>query len=418
LYLALGTVGVCVACVLAYLFPVLFDVPPELRTEARVAVVLLGVYQGAAFGLVVFTASLLGTGRMYLVNFSGFAVSFLVSISQVALLLLGGGLPALAAVQIAGAVVSIVVFRSQVRRAMPDVELGREFDRPTAKRLLSLGWRNSVLSFTGVLAFGSDIVLVGLLVDAKAAAAYAIALRVYTLVQRVATGVLGAIGPSHAHAAQNASPEHRFQIYCAATFLTLCLASCGALAVGTFAGPLLDLWLGDVPQDAATILGLLCVVLVLQAPGMNAASFLLSSERPGDMIRLSLIAAGINVLASVALTVAFGAVGPALGSLLAVGLIDAIFLPRLVCRLLGQPYRAFVRQAVWPLLLPAGVMSMLLLAGHQVVSSGPLVLLAVSIAMGAFGGLLWSMPAGRDMRARIRRPPGVGSYSSGTERDP
>jgi O-antigen/teichoic acid export membrane protein len=403
LFLCIGAAGLVATAILVGVFPLLFDVPDHLVGETRMAVLIMGLYQAVSFGTVVFTASLLGTGRMYLVNLSGFAVSALASVAQAGVLLAGGGLRAVALVQLVGALATVLVFRHQVRRTLPEVSVRCGFDRATAKNLLSLGWRNAIYGVTSVLAFGSDVVLVGLLVDAKAAAAYAIALRGYTLLQRIATGALAAIGPAHAHAAHNSADARRFELYCLATYITLCLAICGALTVGVFAFPLLELWLGDVPDGTSSILMILCAVLILQAPGMNAASLMLSSERAGQLVRITVTTAALNITASIAFTVGFGNVGPALGSLLAVGLVDAIFLPLVVCRLLGRQYGEFLRGAVLPLGVPLLLLVGALALGRGFVSEGPLVLLVASIACTAFLGALWSVPSGQRVRALIRR---------------
>jgi O-antigen/teichoic acid export membrane protein len=290
-------------------------VPSQYVGDARLALVLAGLWQCTVFVSITFTACLLGTGRMYLVNLKGFAVSALVTAAQAVTVLLGGRLTELAAVLLVGAVVTIVVFRRDVRRAYPDVEIKfRLADRPMAKRLLSLGWRNSISSLSSTLAFGSDVVLVGLLLNPTAAAAYALALRGHALLNRLATGVMGPLGPSHAHAAKHASAERRFRLFLLGVSTSLVLALSIGLSVAVFAEPLLDLWLGAVPPDTAVILVVLCAVLILQMPGLNAYSVLLNSEQASELMRITLAAAAVNILASIAFTLWVGALGSRLTS--------------------------------------------------------------------------------------------------------
>lgn len=395
--------GLLITLGLAAAFPLIFGVPPDLAGDARIAMFLVGTWQMLTFVSLVLTASLLGTGRMYIVNYSGFAVSSLASIAQAVVLLSGGGLESIAAIQVVGAAVTIVVFRWQVRRALPALRIRiRAFERPTARRLLALGWRNSVFSVASVLAFGSDVVLVGLLLDPTAAATYAIAFRAYMLLQRVATGVLGAVGPAHSYAAHHSTNERRFRLYCLATLATLCLAAFGALTVGIFASPLLQIWLGTFPDDASSILVILCAVLVLQAPGVNAASLLLNSEQASELMRITLIAAGLNILASVVFTLTLGAVGPALGSLLAVTLVDVMYLPRYICRMLGQPNSELLRRVLLPLLLPVALLLGILLAGSLALDDGPWIVAIAAVAGLVYFAALWQMPVGREVRGLLR----------------
>lgn len=399
LCLVIAGVGAFVTVALAWLFPVLFDVPERLGAEARAAVLLLGGWQCLAFVVSVYSACLLGTGRMYLVNSRGFAVSSTVSVAQAALVLTGGGLIEIAAAQAVGGALTLAVFRREVRRHHPGVRITlRCADRSTAGRLLSLGWRNSISSISSTLAFGSDVVLVGLLLDPRAAAAYAVALRGYTLLQRLASGVAGALGPSHAHAARHESSERRFRIFALGIGVSLALATLAAGVVGTYASPLLDLWLGDVPGSSAAILVALCFVLVLHMPGLGAYSLLMNSEHAGELAKLTAAAAALNVMSSVLFTLALGAVGPALGSLTAVIIFDAFYMPHRVCRLLGRSYLDLAREAYRPLVVPSTVLAVVLIAGRSIVAEGPMILLVAAVAAIAYT-VAWAIggPA-RDVR--------------------
>jgi O-antigen/teichoic acid export membrane protein len=395
----IGAGGMLISVGLAAVFPLLFHVPAGLVDGARIAIVLVGAAQAASSLLLVFTAALLGTGRQYIVNFSGFAVSALTSVGQAVALLSGGGIDALATIQLAGAAVTLLVFRRKVNQALPTVPVSvRRYDRATARRLTSLGWRNSVYSVTSVLAFGSDILLVGLLIGTSQVAGYAIALRVYLFMQQATTGVLGAIGPAHAHAAHNSTSERRFQLYCVSSYATLGLALYAALTVSLFGPSLLHIWLGHVPSGATSVLTVLCAVLVVQAPGINAAQLLLSSERASELMRITIISASVNIVASVALTATVGTIGPALGSLVAVSLIDAVYMPRRICRLLDQPYSALLARVVLPLGVPLAGLVGVLAIGHSIVPNGPLVLVTAAAGAVVFFGAIWHLPTGRDIR--------------------
>lgn len=401
-YCALALVGLLVTGVLVVVFPLVFSLEPRFRTDARLALLFLGSAQGVTFMSMTFTAALLGTGRMYLVNLAGFLVSASTSAAQALVVIGGGGLDALALVQLASALATLGVFSITVRRRLPGVRVSAaRFDPNVARRLFALGWRNAVYSVAGTLAFGSDIVLVGLLVGARAAAAYAIALKVYSGLQQAATGVLGAVGPAHAHAAHRSSPERRFGIYCIATSITLSLALCAGAVTATFAHPLLALWLHTVPPGSTRIVRVLCVVLVLQTPGMNSASLLLNSERASVLMRLTLISAGVNLVSSIVLTALVGSAGPALGSLVAVATIDIILFPRKVCALLGQTYARFVRESVRPVLPAVAVLLVVLLGSAELLPSGPWVLAGCGVTALAFFGTLSMLPAGRRVRALV-----------------
>lgn len=395
-----AALGLVVTVGLALVFPVIFDVQDDLRAESRVAVLLAGTWQCLIILASAYSASLLGTGRMYLANLSGFAVAAVVTVGQAALVLTGGGLREIAAAQLVGGFATLWVLRGQARRSLPGVVISpRRADRGVAKQLLSLGWRNSVSSVTGTLAFGSDVVLVGLLLDPLAAAAYAVGLRAYTLMHRVSTGVGSALGPSHAHAATFSSAERRFRLYCLSVGLSLVLALLAAIAAGFYAEPLLDLWLVEVPRDATAVLVVLCAVLILQMPGHSAYQLLLNSERAAELMRVMLAAAATNVVASVIFTMAFGTIGPALGSLLAVTIFDAVYLPWRICAILERSYSELVRTVFAPLLIPTLALLAVLGAGKALSVDGPVVLVVATLGAVVFIASWWFTQTAADVRA-------------------
>ena len=414
LFAIVGVAGVLATALLTVVFPILFEIPSGLRIEVRIGMFLVGTSTCILLVASVYSAALLGTGRMHIVNLKGFAVTALASIVQLVVLLSGGGIVEIALVQVAGACALWLVLRRAVLRALRGVQIAAGLaDRQVMGRLLSLGWRNAVTSVAGLLAFGSDVLLVGLLLDPTAAAAYAVAFRAYVLLQRLATGVNGAVGPAHAHAAKAGTSQRRFRIYCIGLQISLAIALLGACVVGVYSEPLLELWLTDVPAESAAVLVVLCFTLVLQMPGAQAATLLLNSERVSELMKVTLAAAACNVAFSIALTLALGTLGPALGSLLVVAIVDAMLLPWVVCRMLHQPFAAFLSRGVVPLLPAAAVLGAVLGGGRAVVAEGPGILGVIALAAAAFSMVWWWSGSGREVRELLSpRQIGLGRAKS------
>jgi O-antigen/teichoic acid export membrane protein len=403
LLVAVAALGAVVSTGFSFVFPLLFHVPGHLAGEARLGMLLIGLWQCISFVASVYSACLLGTGRMYLVNLKGFLVVALVSVAQIAVLLLGGGIEEIALVQVVGGFATWAVFRREVARHLPGLRISiRSADRRVARRLLSLGWRNSVTSVANLFAFGSDILLVGLLLNPASAAAFAVALRGYTLLQRLSTGVNGSIGPAHAHAAKHGSPERRFDLYCKGLTVSLVLALIAAFTVGAYAEPLLKLWLGDVPLNSPTVLILLCAVLALQMPGLHAYTLLLNAEKASELMRVVSLAAATNVVGSVVFTLAFGTIGPALGSLVAVIIFDAAYLPRRVCSMLDQPYVELAKRVFVPLVPPLLALVTVLGLGRTLVPEGPAVLGVLLLGAAVFTAAWWPTGNARDLQRVLR----------------
>jgi O-antigen/teichoic acid export membrane protein len=408
-FVLFAAVAVCVLLLtsaFSLVFPALFGVPSRFVADARIALLLVAGANAVSFLFVSFLSSLQGTGRMYIVNLAGCGLSLVTYGAMAALVLTGRGLVALAGVQLLNAVATLLVYRWAMRATMPALKVRlTAFDRAVVRQLLALGGRTSIFSVASTLAFGSDLVLVGLVLNFRAVAAYAIALRVYGFLQAITSGVLNVVGPSHAHAARHASSARRFELFRIVTFATLSLALCVALIVGVFASGLLGLWLGSVPHHAALVLSVLCAVLVLQTPGMSSASLLMNAERAGEIARLTVASAVLNVSASVILTLVVGISGPALGSLVAVTSIDATLMPLRASRALGVSYLSFLRCAVLPVLVPVGALGALLLCGRLLVARGPGVILVSLLGAAAFFATIWFQPLGSQIRQLLRRQP-------------
>src|SRR5262249_44752213 len=110
--------------------------------------------------------------------------------------------------------------------------------------------------------------------------------------------------------------------------------------------------------------------------------------------------------ASVALTFAFGTVGPALGSLVAVLVVDTVYLPRRVSRMLGQPYVTLARRVYLPLAVPIALFAAALAAGRLLGADGGWTLLAAGLAALTFAAAWWRTPVAVDVR-RILRADGL-----------
>jgi O-antigen/teichoic acid export membrane protein len=91
-------------------------------------------------------------------------------------------------------------------------------------------------------------------------------------------------------------------------------------------------------------------MILLQLPGHASFMILTGTERNAFLVRVYVIAAVLNVALSVLLTRQLGPIGPALGSLFTVIVVDLCILPWHVCHEFGFAYRDYVRKSLLPLL--------------------------------------------------------------------
>jgi len=146
------------------------------------------------------------------------------------------------------------------------------------------------------------------------------------------------------------------------------------VALAAFGDPILKLWLGNVPPKTYSIMIALGFVAALELPGHQCFIFLTGVGRNQLMMRLALIGASVNLAGTIAATFWLGPIGPAIGSLPAVLVIDFTILPVVVCRYLGIPFRRYVKDALLPVLpavAVAGAVALGLLALYPVRAGVP-----------------------------------------------
>ncbi|MBC7677523.1 MAG: polysaccharide biosynthesis protein, partial [Pseudorhodobacter sp.] len=218
----------------------------------------------------------------------------------------------------------------------------------------------------------------------------------------LSTKVADVLVPTHAHAREHLGRQEQFRLYADAVSVTWLLSVPLAIALGAFASPLLDLWLRTPSAGSATILTVLALVLLLQMPGYNALVMLQGGERLGRLTKVISVGAAVNVAASIALTLSIGSLGPALGSLIGVVLVDCVYLPLVVCQELGRPRRLYWSEILRPSLAPTFLTLAVAAAWLSLDPSGVLVLLAAASLVVPYWGGWWRWCATERQKAYLR----------------
>jgi O-antigen/teichoic acid export membrane protein len=109
------------------------------------------------------------------------------------------------------------------------------------------------------------------------------------------------------------------------------------------------------------------VVNALQLPGHQCFLFLTGVGRNRQLARLAVIAAAVNLAGSIGATYWLGPIGPAIGSIPVVLVLDFTILPIMVCRYIRIPVRQYVVSALGPVLpvaVAAGAVALALVHLH------------------------------------------------------
>lgn len=323
--LTVVVVGTTAAVALVALAPLLHDKLGVISTAEMRTVVLASVAIGSFNGVQgVLNVVAIGKRRMVNPNIAvtiGSCLNFAFSVTA---LVLSTSLAVYATANAAATALAIIpsyVFMRRLwhspRFAMPGRELIRE--------VLGFGIKNQVGWIADLINFQTDKVVIGLMVDVRAAAIYEIAARIVIAVHSAAVLSVSAMLPTAAARFVSEGHEIIADMYRRYT-LRSCAVAFPLFVLSAVSAPfLLVAWLGDAPGESALLVPLLTFAYIANMTTAVGTTIAISSGDPGFASGNAVLIAILNVLLTVALAPAFGLWGVAGGTFLAVTLGSTIF---------------------------------------------------------------------------------------------
>ena len=417
---ASGALAVLVVLVVAPFLSSIVHLGPIDPTVAGTTLVILGVMTAMKFINSVPAAVLFGSGRADRQAQIGLIGLFATQIAQVVVVLAGGGLIGLGVVTVAGTALGLVMNTVIVRRINGDSLRRGSFDRAVLADLLRFGGRNTVVSLGGTVAYGLDAVIIGIILPVAQVAPYDVALSTANLTRNLTTQGTDLLLPTYAHFDSVEDAARQSRLFSRSVLVGLTVAAPLLIALAGFGYPILKLWLGSVPPKTYSIMIALGLVTTIQLPGHQCFVYLTGIGRNQVLVRLAVISASVNLAGTILFTYLLGPIGPAIGSLPTVTVIDFTILPVIVCRYLGMPFARYVRGALLPavpIAAAAGAVTLLLLwlvpvphgastvggGVHAVLCGAGVVAAAWVVALWVFGRLEPELRA--SVLTKLRRRP-------------
>ncbi|MPY90067.1 MAG: hypothetical protein GEU99_19360 [Luteitalea sp.] len=314
---AVAVVGMFASLGLAGAMPHLFaDIPPDLHGDTRVAVFLVGVSVATGLPAAVLSGAYMGL-RRYEVPAAILIVGKLIGAALVAAAALVTASMRLMAVSMTVANLAthaalwMVYERSRFR-----VPLGRSWiSWPSVRAVLVHCASLQIWTLGTILVSGLDLTIVGIW-DFQAVAYFAIAAVAVSFVGQLQGSVVAVLMPEaaalHARRAQEALGRMLIRF---TRYGTLVLLAAG-LPLFLGAELLLTLWVGaDFADHASTLLRVLLVANTIRLVSLPYATMLVGVGEHGRVWLSPIVGGVINAAVSVAATMAYGAIGAALGTL-------------------------------------------------------------------------------------------------------
>jgi O-antigen/teichoic acid export membrane protein len=322
---------------LAAIFPLVFKVPVELASDARKAILLIGVNAAISMSVGVIGGVLSALNRYDLQNCVSLTQSAVRVIGVVAVLRSGHGIVAIAICELIAALVSNFILVLIARRLYPELRLQlKKPKRETLKRI----WAYSFYAFLNTVAvqlvYQTDNLVVGAFVSASAVTFYAIA----NSLCRYANQAVSSMGSTFVPAASTyeaaGDTASLLMLYKNGTRATL-LVALPIVITFILRGPsFIGLWMGpQYAHSSGTVLIILSIALVFMFANRTAGSIAFGVEKHKTGALWGIGEGIANLTLSIVLVHWYGIYGVAIGTMIPSLFVHTVLWPRYVSNLVG-----------------------------------------------------------------------------------
>jgi O-antigen/teichoic acid export membrane protein len=367
-----ATAGLLLATVGPLVLPALFQVPDELTTTFRWALVAFAAQ--VFFELVGSVAGYCLDGRQRVDLSRALDAGRRTAAVTVSVILAMAG-TGLAWVVLGSAVATATATLAALVILRRDLgsPLGAP-DRATGRDLLHYGRRVWLLNSTGVMHRTMDRIIVGIALGPASVALVEIANQVQNGVSAVLGAMTNAVTGSAAWVRGRRDEGHLRELLVRGTKYT-CLATVPlTVLVAVLSAPLIEVWVGADYGEAAGLVVLALIYLAVQAPLAAGSNLLVGIGRAGAVLGPAAIAVVVNLAASVVLVQTNGVAGPSVATIVS-ALVLTPLLARVLARDTGVHLSTLLRASLLPSVIPAA-------------AAGLGAAVGLAVAPGALGQLL------------------------------
>ncbi len=340
-----GVIALVVGIVFAAIFPALFDLSGSLATAAQAVALIVTVNVALSMPCDAFGGVLIGLQRFDTLNWTLIAVLLIQVIGTITAIVAGGGLVVL------GFVVVIPNLAGQlwryliIRHYVPGLSAApRYIDRALIKPFATLSMWYAVVDISTILITKIDTIVVGVVLGVSSAAVYAVGAKLAIAASQLVAPVSRVFFPFSSELAARGDAEGLRRTVVTGTRFLLGVALPLAITLSVLASPILDLWVGDGYEAAATVVVLLSGGVVISALNQTGVQMLQGMALAKGPALVFASEAAVNLVLSVVFAHLIGLQGVALGTLVASFTCSLIAFFPYMCRRFEIPLWPFVRR--------------------------------------------------------------------------
>lgn len=408
LYIAIGIVISIAVYFLAPSIVGVFNVPPGEQDTARALVRVTAVAVAVELPAATAFAVLQGLHRFDLSNLIGSIAMLGLAAATVTVLLLGGGVVALAAVTIPMTLLWQVPAVIAIHRIAPGMRFGlRGAQRRHVRAVASFSGALVGISLADTIKTKSSEIVIGAALPVAAVAPFSLARRLSELPEMLTYQFAKVLMPLSSHLHAGGEAQLLRGIFVTATRVTIGMFCAIAVPMALLADRLLAAWVGDVYAKDADVLVILIFAGLAKATMFPTLLMLQGMDRHRPLMFFALGSAALNLVLAISLVGPLGVTGVAWATLIATGLEVLVAVP-FALHVNGVSPWAFVGAAVVPSLVAAvpAVATTLLLV-HV---ADPTALWSLGLSAGfsvlVFAAAFLAMPQARQELDLVRGVPG------------
>lgn len=371
-YGCLGAASLILTGILSVYVDHVFKIPPELHSEARWLLLIVGTAVGIGFPMGVIGGYLDGLQRFYVNNWANISGDLLRLIFILLAIHHGRGLLTIAAITV-GAPLFTSIMRSFVAYNIKPVPIGLKYvNRKTFRTIVNYSSVTLLIMIATQLKFKSDNVVIATMISASAVTYFSIGARIVSYAQQVVMALAQNFLPIASQSEATGNLDRLRKVFVAGNRFCAFTALPITAVLIVLGKSVIQVWVGKkyVPLSYPVL-----VILITSATLMwcQAASgrvlFGTSKHRTWAFVTLG---EGIfNLLLSITLVHFFqragrgpfyGIYGDALGTAIPLFCTMTMFMPWHLCRQLGIRMTAYLREAyTLPIVITAPLVAALLL---------------------------------------------------------
>ena len=398
-YTGIGLLSMALTVFLSSSAEHMFKIPPEMHSQSRLLLLVVGASVSLGFPLGVFGGMLEGLQRFYILNWTNIGSTLLRAALIVYFLNRGYGLITVAMITVALPILSSILRAIIVFRLCP-VPLGlRYVNKESFRNMATYGGTTFLVIVAGRLRFRTDELVLGSMMSTVAITYFSIGARIVDYAQEFVASLAQIFVPMSSQSEAKGDLDHLRKLYIAGNRVCALLILPITVILVLLGKHVIRIWMGAryVPHSYP-VLVVLIIPFALMLMQSASGRVLFGIGKHQSLAKVTLLEGIANLILSIALVPAWGVVGDALGTAIPLCCTFLLFMPRHLKKQLGVPVISFVRQAyLLPCLLNLPLVGMVWLANRFFTPKNLIhLVLEIGAAFLIYGiGVLWAYKTGR-----------------------